>query len=286
MTNNEYINAYKKTQQSSNTETSSHEIVRTLMKELINSMQKIVLDIQDNRSKKVDKFTYLSETIKEDLVKLGVEKQKLIYFPNSVNIEKFEKIDSKRNEYDETLHFITVARFAEKKKGFDLIQEIGSKLVEKDIRFKWKIIGENSELLYKNKFIKSHLHLFEIVKNIDNFDEEFFPHTILINHYKSSDIYLNLSRIESFGITFIESLACKVPIVSFVGKGADEIIKNKFNGFLVENNNISEFINKIYQIKQNKVIISDMRNNCLESIRKFDLSTNSNKLINIYNNQI
>ena len=57
MANNEYINAYKKTQQSSNTETSSHEIVRTLMKELVNSMQKIVLDIQDDRSKKVDKFT-------------------------------------------------------------------------------------------------------------------------------------------------------------------------------------------------------------------------------------
>ena len=57
MTNNEYINAYKKTQQSSNTETSSHEIVRTLMKELVNSMQKIVLDIQDDRTKKIDKFT-------------------------------------------------------------------------------------------------------------------------------------------------------------------------------------------------------------------------------------
>ena len=57
MTNNEYINAYKKTQQSSNTETSSHEIVRTLMKELVNSMQKIILDIQEERSKKIDKFT-------------------------------------------------------------------------------------------------------------------------------------------------------------------------------------------------------------------------------------
>ena len=57
MTNNEFINAYKKTQQSSNAETSSHEIVRTLMKELVNSMQKIVLDIQDDRSKKIDKFT-------------------------------------------------------------------------------------------------------------------------------------------------------------------------------------------------------------------------------------
>ncbi len=55
MTNNQYINEYKKTQQSSNTVISSHEIVRTLMKELINSMQKIVLDIQDERKRKQDK---------------------------------------------------------------------------------------------------------------------------------------------------------------------------------------------------------------------------------------
>ena len=54
MTNNQYINEYKKTQQSSNTVISSHEIVRTLMKELINSMQKIVLDIQDERKRKQD----------------------------------------------------------------------------------------------------------------------------------------------------------------------------------------------------------------------------------------
>ena len=56
MTNNEYINAYKKTQQSASAVTSSHEIVRTLMKELLNSMQKIVLDIQDDRKRKQDTF--------------------------------------------------------------------------------------------------------------------------------------------------------------------------------------------------------------------------------------
>ena len=56
MTNNEYIKAYKKTQQSANTVTSSHEIVRTLMKELVNSMQKLVLDIQDDKARKADKF--------------------------------------------------------------------------------------------------------------------------------------------------------------------------------------------------------------------------------------
>ena len=56
MNNNQYIDAYKKTQQSSNAVTSSHEIVRTLMKELLNSMQKIVLDIQDEKKRKLDRF--------------------------------------------------------------------------------------------------------------------------------------------------------------------------------------------------------------------------------------
>ena len=56
MTNNEYINAYKKTQQASSAVTSSHEVVRTLMKELINSMHKIVLDIQDERVRRKDQF--------------------------------------------------------------------------------------------------------------------------------------------------------------------------------------------------------------------------------------
>ena len=131
-----------------------------------------------------------------------------------------------------------------------------------------------------------YLRIIEIINNIENFDEEFFPHSNLINHYKSSDIYLSLSRIESFGITFIEALASKLPIISFAGKGANEIIKNEFNGYLIQNNNISEFINKIYQIKQNKLDINKMRNNCVDSVRKFDLDVNSNRLINIYNSQI
>ena len=57
MTNSHFINAYKKTQQSSNSVRSSYEIVRTLMKELVNSMQKIVLDIQDEKKRKYNQFS-------------------------------------------------------------------------------------------------------------------------------------------------------------------------------------------------------------------------------------
>ena len=63
MTNSQYIDAYKKTQQSSNSYATSHEIVRTLMKELVNSMQKMVLDIQDDRKRKRKKDQILIDKV-------------------------------------------------------------------------------------------------------------------------------------------------------------------------------------------------------------------------------
>ena len=68
MVHNEQLNAYKKTQQSSNAVTSSHEIVRTLMKELMNSMQKIVLDIQDERNRKKNQL-YVYKALEEKNVR-------------------------------------------------------------------------------------------------------------------------------------------------------------------------------------------------------------------------
>lgn len=235
-----------------------------------------------NTLKKIDKFTYISETIKKDLIELGVDKDKLVYCPNAVIIEKFQKSAEKKNYENKILNFITVARFSEKKKGLDLIQETSIRLIEKNIMFKWKIIGENSEILNENKFIKSHSNFFDIIGNIENIDEEFFPHSDLINHYKSSDLYINLSRIESFGITFIESLASKIPVISFKSKGIEEVIRDDFNGFLIKNNNLSELVNKIDEIYHNRSIINNMKKNCVVSVEKFDLDKVSEKLIGIY----
>ncbi len=235
-----------------------------------------------NTLRKIDKFTYISETIKKDLVELGIDKNKLVYCPNTVDIEKFQKSIVKENDENKIFHFITVARFSEKKKGLDLIQETTIKLIEKNIMFKWKIIGENSKILNENKFIKSHSEFFDIIENIENTDEEFFPHSDLINHYKSSDLYVNLSRIESFGITFIESLASRIPIISFRSKGIEEIISDNFNGFLIRNNNLSELVNKINELYHNRSIIKNMKKNCVESVEKFDLDQVSKKLISIY----
>ena len=54
MTNKEYITAYQKTNLSSNSVKSSHEIIRELMFQLSNSLQKIIIDINETSIDQVE----------------------------------------------------------------------------------------------------------------------------------------------------------------------------------------------------------------------------------------
>ena len=83
--------------------------------------------------------------------------------------------------------------------------------------------------------------------NVENLDEEFFPHNDLIKVYKNNHIYVNLARIESFGVTIIEALASGLPVITFNTKGGNELIKNDYNGIIVKNISPEQIVNAIDQ---------------------------------------
>ena len=60
MTNREYITAYQKTNFSTHSVKSSHEIIRELMFQLSNSLQKVVIDINEPRSDQAE-HKYISK---------------------------------------------------------------------------------------------------------------------------------------------------------------------------------------------------------------------------------
>ena len=228
---------------------------------------------------KIDKFFYISSTIKEDLLKFGVKKSKLFYSPNFVCIDKFKKL-KKDKKIKKKLNLITVARFAEKKKGYDILIEIAKKLVNHKINFKWIIIGDKSEKLFQNNIFNNYKKNFIILGNIENRNEKYYPNSKLIRYYSNSNLYVNLARVESFGITFVESLASRTPIISFKTRGANEIIKNKFNGYLVDNK--KKLINKILQLYKNKNLLRTLDKNLIPSIKKYDADYISKKIIYNY----
>ena len=60
--------------------------------------------------------------------------------PNAIDFKKIKKIKSKKFK---KLTILTIGRYAEKKKGFDLIPKISKYLIGK-IDFQWIIIGRGT----------------------------------------------------------------------------------------------------------------------------------------------
>ena len=132
---------------------------------------------------KVNLFHAISKSIKFELIKLGVSENKILIIPNCSSSKKIESIDKKNNSKNITL--LTIGRYAIKKKGFDLIEKI-SKSLNKIVDYKWIVVGRGTSSLLKEKYIQDNLNKFEIIEEIKNHNENYFPHTDLINYYKES----------------------------------------------------------------------------------------------------
>ncbi len=225
--------------------------------------------------RKIDIFFCISQNIERDLLLLKVDKKKIFNIPNAVDFQKVKKIKIKRNKY---LTILTIGRFAEKKKGFDLIEKVSKHLIKR-IKFQWIIIGRNTGQLKKNSFYEKNKDNFLILDEIKNDEDYTFPNNILLKYYKRSHVYANMARIESFGITLIEAMASYLPIVSFKTKGGVDLIKNNKNGYLVDNKNFTYFSKKIikfYKKKPNLKKFNDIY------LRKFDLRNVARNTIEIY----
>jgi glycosyltransferase involved in cell wall biosynthesis len=227
--------------------------------------------------KKIDGFQCISKNIHKDMINLNIDDKKIYKIPNSIVLKN--KIIKKK--YEPFINLITVGRFAIKKKGYDLIPLLTKKLIKEKINFKWKIIGENTNKIYENDLTYKNKDKIIAIDNILGKDQLYLPSSKLTKYYEEANLYINLSRIESFGLTFIESLASCTPILSRKSKGIDEIIINKKNGFFIKDMN--DFVKKIKYLQKNKDVLKKVSLNGRKSVQRFNINKNSNKIINFYN---
>jgi glycosyltransferase involved in cell wall biosynthesis len=230
----------------------------------------------------IDKFTAISNNIKHDLIKLKIKKNKIVEIPNGIPLEKFLRIKIKKKP-SKRLKIITVARYAIKKKGYDLVPKVVFHLNRLNVNFEWVIIGRDTHLLYENKCVYKNREKFKILNNLSSKEELYFPNSKIIKEYLKSDVYVNLSRIESFGITFVEALGANIPVITFDSKGANEIVKNNLNGFITRKKKVFLLCKKIAYFEKNK---KKFKSNPLSSSKIYDLEFLYGKYLEIYRNLV
>jgi len=143
----------------------------------------------------------------------------------------YNKINSWKNK--DKINFITVS-LLQKLKNIDINLKALSKLEHKS--WSYTIIGDGEEREYLENLVEE-LNLKDKVKFLGMKDR-----LVCLEFMKKSDVFIMASAPETFGLAYLEAMAKGNIVIGTKGWGIDGVIKDNFNGFLVEPRNIQEMI--------------------------------------------
>jgi len=242
----------------------------------------IALDTKvDQRINRVlPKFSHLvalSNSVKDSYLEYGANSKSISIIPNGINVNNYkEKIDKSiiRNKYklDDNEHLILSVGRYHLKKGYQMIPKVSKLLLLNGLQFKWLIIGKGvgalESQIERNK-INNIILEDGIGLDTDNSDEFDLPSKKLIEIYKSSDIFVMPSLLETFGMVLIEAMAAGLPIIASDAPGCRDVVKNGINGILFESENSDSLAQKIIQLINNNSLKNKLINNNLKHSEKY-----------------
>ena len=197
-------------------------------------------------SRGLTKFIAVSALTKEYLMKEGISEHKIIIIPNGADIEDYDKSKLK-NELGlkpKELVFSCVARFEPEKNHQLLIKAFG-KINNRN--YKLLLLGTGSE---KEK-VKKLVQKYRLTEKIFFLDSSYKGSQII----GISDYYIQPSKIESFGITVVEAMLQRVPVILSDIPAFKKLTKDGELGTLFKENNGTELKEKIKAVFEHEPIL-------------------------------
>ena len=239
---------------------------------MIHFYEKQRLLIKYNQSNKVfltisnDSYYYAKSIFPKNLA------SKVIKLKNAINHSLFINPDYKKlNKKQITL--INVGNLLTKKNQIFII-DIVKYLISKGYNTNLTLVGEGScrnEIISRAKSLQidKHVNMVGAVDNVQNLLWE-------------SNFYIHSAKYEPFGLVLIEAMASKTPIISFNGKGNQDIIIDNETGFLINNLNAKVFGDTIIKLFNDKTLYDNIVEKAYNFSKNYDIKEYSLKLLNIY----
>lgn len=191
--------------------------------------------------KDYDLLVAISNSVKEDLE--GRSKQKCEVVLNGIKTDTVRQRKDWNIESD--FRIVLVKRLNHELKGQDLLIQAANLLVHKNNRqnFKFFFIGEGSSRGYLEKMVEE-LQLKEHV-----FFEGNWPRDKVYQKLADFHLFVHPSRIEGFGLSIVEAISAKIPVISSDVGGPAEIL-DESTGFLFKSENPEELAGKIVKVEE------------------------------------
>ncbi|TVZ28252.1 N-acetyl-alpha-D-glucosaminyl L-malate synthase BshA [Gillisia sp. Hel_I_86] len=219
-----------------------------------------------------DIVTSVSESLKEDTLKLFKIKKEIEVVPNFIDVAKFKIgfTDCQRTLMaDEDEKIIShVSNFRPVKRILDIIRIFY--IVQQSIKSKLIMVGEGPER-EKAKFLVKELGIQDKVVFLGQSNE---VDKILC----FSDLFLLPSEKESFGLAALEAMVNGVPVISSNSGGLPEVNKQGISGYLSDVGNIEEMAANAIKILENDATLEKFKLNAWKQSTIFDI----HKIVPLY----
>ncbi len=215
----------------------------------------------------------VSEGIKQDLIKRGVNEQKIFVIPPPVysfNVMSAKKrdIEKLQRQYKDTNVLLYDGRLEEEKNVFFLL-EVARRLSEQSVPCKLVLIGKGSQhQTFVDKAIA--MNVFgTYVEVIDGIIDE------MPAYYSIAKVFVMPSFSESFNKAIVKASAAGIPIVAIRNQGTLTTVQDGKTGFLIERGDAQNFTKKIQLLlnqEQKRITMGETGKQYVERTFQFETS--------------
>ncbi len=243
---------------------------------------KIVLSAEKLLAPLAEKIIVLTPNAKREFLSYGVGKEKQFrILENGICPENFNRDKKLKNQLRKKFHIkedelvFGMAGRLVPLKGHRFFIKVFSKLVKTGSKTKAVIIGAGPEDPGLKKVVEKYGLKDKVIFTGYRKDME--------KAIQLMDVLIQPSLVEGFGLTLIEAGAAGIPAVGFKVGGIRDIIKNMYNGILVDCKDIKGIYKAMQYFIDNPAKVEDMGKNAKKRVQKhYTLDNMQKKLYRIY----
>ena len=215
-----------------------------------------------------DVVTSVSQSLKDDTLRLFEITKEINVIPNFIDIKKYEEAkqaECQRHLLAESSEKVIthVSNFRKVKRIDDVIKVFNS--IQKQLPAKLIMVGEGPERESAEELV-CQLGITDKVVFLGKSNE---VDKILC----FSDLFLLPSETESFGLAALEAMASGVPVISSNTGGIPEVNIEGVSGYLADVGAIEVMATNALRILKNEDILNQFKLNAKKTAKKFDLET-------------
>ncbi len=214
---------------------------------------------------KSDAVTAVSNSLKEDTLRLFDIKKEINVVTNFIDINKFthDFTDCQRAMMatDKEKIITHISNMREVKRIPDVIKVFYN--IQKEIPAKLMMVGEGPEREPAERLCEG-LGIADKVVFCGNSNQ-------IDRILCFSDLFLLPSKTESFGLSALEAMASGVPVISSNTGGIPEVNKHGFSGYLSDVSDVEDMSSNAIKILSNPETLNQFKQNAVTQAKTFDI---------------